>query len=304
VKADAPSGARPAPTRTERFYLDGPSRHFDPRIHAVRNDIADIALAGRLFAPHYAQPEPANCTATFTMVRAAPDVEAEAVSQLLLGEGFAILDAAKGWAWGYCLHDHYVGYVDANALGAASEHSHIVTAALGLVFAAPDIKSPVVARWPLGARFTGIESGGFVACNEGYMHRRHADRIDSIENDPVAVAERFTAAPYLWGGRGAGGIDCSGLIQIALARTGLAVPRDTDQQQAAEMGSPIAPNMKLRRGDLIFFPSHVGFMVDEERLIHANAHSMSVAIEPLGDLVARLKPNHDKPIRDRRRLKP
>lgn len=238
------------------------------------------------------------------MVHVAPDDTAEAVSQLLMGEAFAVLDVAKGWAWGYCVHDHYVGYVPADALGEAVDHSHIVTAATCLVFSAPDIKSPVKARWPLGARFAGVESGGFVVCEDGYVHRRHADLIDSREADAVAVAERFTGAPYLWGGRGAGGIDCSGLIQIALGRIGIAAPRDTDQQQAAELGVALPAGEPLRRGDLIFFPSHVGFMVDGERLIHANAHSMTVAIEPLADLVARLKPNHDKPIRDRRRLTP
>jgi hypothetical protein len=238
------------------------------------------------------------------MLRAAPNAGAEAVSQLLLGEGFAVLDIAGGWAWGYCLHDHYVGYLPADALGEAVEHGHIVSAALALVFAAPDIKSPVLAHWPMGTRFTGIESGGFIACEAGYIHRRHADPIDTLEADPVAVAERFVGAPYLWGGRGDGGVDCSGLIQIALARAGIAAPRDADLQEQAELGATLAANAPLQRGDLIFFPNHVGFMVDGDRLIHANAHSMTVAIEPLADLVARLKPNHDKPIRARRRLHP
>jgi hypothetical protein len=270
----------------------------------VRKDIADVALAGRLFAPHYAEPQHRGCVLISAMLRAAPDHQAEAVSQLLLGEGFAVLDIAGGWAWGYCLHDHYVGYIPADALGEVSASSHIISTSLALLFAAPDIKSPVVARWPMGARFAGIEQNGFVVCEAGHVHHRHVSRIDVLETDPVAVAEKFVDAPYLWGGRGDGGVDCSGLIQIALGRVGIAVPRDADLQQQAELGAEIAPDAPLRRGDLIFFPNHVGFMVDGERLIHANAHSMTVAIEPLADLVARLKPNHDRPIRARRRLTP
>lgn len=275
---------------------------LDPRIHAVRKDIADVDLAGRLFAPHYARPVAAACIAPSTMVRAAPDPRAEAVSQLLLGEGFAVLDIAGGWAWGYCRHDHYVGYIAEEALGEAIEPSHVVSAALALVFAAPDIKAPVAAHWPIGARFAGVETGGFVACDGGYVHRRHVERIGILEADPVAVVERLAGAPYLWGGRGGNGVDCSGLVQIALGRAGLAAPRDTDQQQQAELGAGIAANAPLRRGDLIFFPNHVGFMVDGEHLIHANAYTMTVAIEPLADLIARLAPDHDEPIRDRRRL--
>jgi hypothetical protein len=291
-------------TRTDRFHLDGPTVRLDRRIHAVRKDIADIALAGRLFAPHYARALEASCVVPSAMVHAAPDSGAEAVSQLLLGEAFAVLDIASGWAWGYSRHDHYVGYISAEALGGPVEPTHIVSAALALVFAEPDIKSPVLARWPMGARFVGAESGGFIACEHGYLHRRHAEPIQAREADPVAVAERLTGAPYLWGGRGGGGVDCSGLIQVALARTGVSAPRDTDQQQQAEMGTPLPAHAPLQRGDLVFFPNHVGFMVDSERLIHANAYSMSVAIEPLADLVARLSPNHDTPIRDRRRLCP
>ena len=36
---------------------------------------------------------------------------AEPVSELLPGEGFAVLDVTAGWAWGYRRTDHLVGYV-------------------------------------------------------------------------------------------------------------------------------------------------------------------------------------------------
>lgn len=268
----------------------------------MRRDIADVALAGRLFAPHYAHAYQRGCIVPSAMIRNAPDRGAEAVSQLLHGEGFDVLDVAKGWAWGYCLHDHYVGYVPADALGEPIEPTHFVSVPLALIFAAPDIKSPVIARWAMGARLAGVEANGFVASGRGYIHRRHVTPMGTIEADPVAVAERFVGAPYLWGGRGDDGVDCSGLIQIALARAGVDVPRDADLQQAAELGTELGANEPFQRGDLLFFPNHVGFMTDNERLIHANAHTMTVAVEPLADLVARLAPNHDRPIRARRRL--
>jgi hypothetical protein len=267
----------------------------------VRRDIADLALADRLFAPHYARAEPRACVAPSAMLRAAPKADAPAVSQLLAGEGFAVLDIAAGWAWGYCLHDRYVGYLPVDALGAPVDATHIVTASTTLLFSQPDIKSAVRAVWPMGARFTGVESDSFIACEEGYLHRRHVGPAASFEEDPVAVAERLTGLPYLWGGRGGGGIDCSGLVQVALARINIAAPRDTDQQEAV-LGFDVADGEPLRRGDLIFFPGHVGFMVDGERLIHANAWSMDVLVEPLDTAIARLAPNHDRPVTARRRL--
>ena len=236
------------------------------------------------------------------MVRNAADHGAEAVSQLLHGEGFDVLDVAKQWAWGYCVHDHYVGYVPADALGEPIEPTHLISTPLALIFATPDIKSPVIARWSMGARFVGVEANGFVAAGGGYLHRRHVAAIGASETDPVMVAERFVGAPYLWGARGDGGVDCSGLIQLALARAGIDAPRDADQQEAAALGTELAADQPLQRGDLLFFPNHVGLMTDGERLIHANAHTMTVVVEPLTDLVARLAPNHDRPIRARRRL--
>jgi len=304
VKAGRTAEDPIAPSPTKRFHLSGPSLSFDPRVDAVRRDIADIALAGRLFAPHYARPRHHGCVATSAMLRARPDHAAEAVSQLLLGEGFAALDIAGGWAWGYCLHDHYVGYVPADALGEPVAATHIVSAARALVFVAPDLKSPVVATWPMGARFAGVEQDGFIACDAGYLHRRHVMRVDEREPDAVAVAERLIGAPYLWGGRGDGGADCSGLIQTALGRAGIAAPRDTDQQLDAGLGAEIRPDAPLRRGDLIFFPAHVGMMADGERVIHANAYTMDVTVEPLAELVARLAPDHEQPIIARRRLYP
>ncbi len=269
-------------------------------MHAVRRDVADIALADRVFAPHYARATPCHCVTASTMLRGAPGDEAIAVSQLLAGEAFALLDVAAGWAWGYSAHDNYVGYVRADALGRQPEATHVVPAASALVFAEPDIKSPLVATLPIGARLSGVDDRGFVAGAGGFVHPRHLRAIDPPESDPVAVAERITGMPYLWGGRGGGGIDCSGLVQVALGLCGIAAPRDSDQQRV--LGREIAPGQPLRRGDLIFFPGHVGLMVDADRMIHANAYRMAVTIEPLADVVARLSAAHAEPVLARRRL--
>ena len=216
-----------------------------------------------------------------------PDLSARAASQLLRGDAFAVIDLSGGWAWGYGLHDRYVGYVREEALGPVEEPSHVVRTSQALIFAQPDIKSTVVGRWPIGASFSGEPQAGFVGCVEGYLHDRHVRPIGEPDRDPVAVAERLIGAPYLWGGRGSGGIDCSGLVQLALALCGIAAPRDTDLQRAA-LGDEIDADDPLRRGDLIFMPGHVGMMVDADRLLHANAFWMAVTVEPLAAVVARL----------------
>lgn len=270
----------------------------DPRVHAFRPDLADAALRGRVEAARFVEPELRACTAGRAAMRAAAHDNAVAVSELLWGEGFAVLEEAGGWAWGWSVHDHYVGHVRAEALGpAAPPPTHRVMATQALLFCAPSIKAPVLARPPMGAPVAALgEDGDFLAVAGGFLHRRHLAPADRPEPDPVSVAARLMGAPYLWGGRSAAGVDCSGLVQVALGLCGIAAPRDSDQQRAA-LGRPVDPNGPLARGDLVFFPGHVGFMADPVTLLHANAHWMAVVAEPLADVVARLRgAGHPDPV--------
>jgi cell wall-associated NlpC family hydrolase len=96
----------------------------------------------------------------------------------------------------------------------------------------------------------------------------------------VAVAESLIGSPYRWGGRASTGLDCSALVQLALAVAGKPVPRDSGPQH--DIGTALQDIDDLQRGDLVFWAGHVGIMQDGDRLLHANAHHMAVASEPLG----------------------
>jgi hypothetical protein len=292
-------GTAASPER-KRVMLDGISSQYDARVRAIRADLADVALAELYFAPHYAAPVVRSCAATSVMLRGAPGDGAGAVTELLHGEAFHMLDARAGWAWGYCGHDHYVGYVPTDILGEPVVPTH-VTRALAPVFSQAAIKAPIVRMLPTGAQVAGTIEGDFLAMADGFVHVRHVRAPEATERDWVAVAERTLGTPYVWGGRGGLGLDCSGLLQTALAACGIAAPRDTDQQAQA-LGVALGDDAELRRGDVIFFPGHVGLMLDGERLIHANAHWMAVTIEPLSDVIDRLKDKHEQPVTGRRRI--
>jgi hypothetical protein len=292
---------RNAPPERIRFKLDGRSVKLDTRVHAARGDLADLALAGVLFSAHYARAVELTCVAAGAPVLASDRPKSQAVSELLRGESFHALDVTADWAWGFCGHDGYVGYVRREALDVREvANSRIITGTAPL-FSAPDIKSPIADYWPRGALFAAEATGDFFACAEGYVHQRHVAAIDALEADWVAMAERYLDQPYVWGGRGHRGVDCSGLVQVALGQCGIKVPRDTDLQRDG-IGSAIDADTPLRRGDFIFFPGHVGMMTDDEHLLHANAHWMSVVIEPLADVVGRLAADHAEPIVARRRI--
>jgi hypothetical protein len=97
------------------FALGGPSNPPDPATHAYRKDLADIALASRVIASHYAQPL-AKILASATTLRARASGDSEAVRELEAGERFDMLDNSLGWAWGYAGNDRLVGYVPSNSL--------------------------------------------------------------------------------------------------------------------------------------------------------------------------------------------
>ena len=230
------------------FFLSGPSRTLDPRVNAMRGDLADVALAGKHFSPHYASPIERFCAIPFAPICDKPN--GGQVSELLAGEAFMLLDISGGWAWGFSKHDHYVGYIDAETLSESA--------------------APVSA-------FTA--------------------------GDPVQAAHSFLDQPYVWGGRGGVGLDCSGLIQRSLAVAGIAAPRDSDMQQAS-LGTEIAAEAPLQRGDLVFFPGHVGMMVDTENLIHATRNEGKTLVEPLAAVISRIAENYETPILSRRRISP
>ena len=130
----------------------------------------------------------------------------------------------------------------------------------------------------------------------------HLVPIDTRESDHVAVAERFLGIPYLWGGRSSLGIDCSGLVQTAFAACGVPAARDTDLQEMS-LGDAIGLDPAgWQRGDLLYWPGHVGMVRDAESFVHATAHTMTVTIEGLAEGLARIEAS-GTPLRTVRRVR-
>ena len=128
------------------YTLSGHSLVGDKRTTPIRGDLADISLAGKLFAPHYAVPMLRTGIAPVTEIHAEAHATSMPVSALMHGEEFAVLDVAGEWAWGYCLHDNYLGYVRFAELGDDFDATHIVSAPATLLVSAPSTKAQVLAR--------------------------------------------------------------------------------------------------------------------------------------------------------------
>lgn len=264
---------------------------LDPRTNPYRRDIAAKHLEGRVEAMHFADGTLREVIEPIADIRRDPAHEAPLDTQAMKGERITVYEVSEeGWAWGQLASDNYVGYLSANALGPVGPlPSHRVTVPRTFGFPGPDIKLPPMVALPLSARIDVRRQTETFALNEFGWHfpLSHVAPLSQRQPDFVAVAEMFLNAPYLWGGKTSLGIDCSGLVQVALQAAGIACPRDTYMQEAA-LGHPVSLDA-IRRGDLVFWKGHVAIARDGKTLIHANGHHMMVAIEPLTDAVIRIK---------------
>lgn len=284
------------------------SESLDHRSHAYRPDLADVRLKGQVTAQRYTEGTPGEVIVPLADIRPRPDADCSIDTQVLLGEALTVFDISSGWAWVQSAADGYVGYVREEAIReGASEATHVVSVPRSFVYPGADLRFPHLQTLSMGSRVRIVgeaETRGtpYALLEDGSaIIDTHLRRVDeTAAEDAVAVAARFIDTPYLWGGRTGFGIDCSGLVQLALAMTGQSAPRDSDQQ-AAGLGSVIdAESDGLQRGDLVFWKGHVGFLEDPDTLLHASGGTMYVTREPLQAAIDRIAGLYGQPTGYRR----
>ena len=273
--------------------------HLDSRLHAFRPDLADVNLKGRVSAARYVQGAALEVVAPIAPLFGETSATARQTTQALLGERLAAFETTSEWVWGQLQRDGYVGYISRASVSAElTNPTHRVAVPLTFSYPQPDIKSQVPVTLPMNARLEIVESGEkFSKLSSGrYVFSRHLKPLHEAGPDFVAVAERFLDVPYLWGGKTAQGLDCSGLVQTALEACGISAPRDTDMQEAQLGRQQMINDLDaLRRGDLVFWKGHVGIMADSKTLLHANGHHMLTVKEPLVDAVSRIAGVYGQP---------
>ncbi|MGN1286828.1 MAG: C40 family peptidase, partial [Bradyrhizobium sp.] len=251
-------------------------------------------LEGKVKAARFVEGETFEVVDAIAPLQRSPAADAEQMTQTLRGERITVYDRnGEGWAWGQLADDGYVGWLPEAALakpGAAATHK--VTALRTLAFPGPSIKLPPVEALAMGSKLAIVrEDGAFAVTREGWhLPRQHLAPLDAMAQDFVAIAEQFVGTPYLWGGKSSLGIDCSGLVQIALTAAGTGCPRDSDMQQEG-LGRELttAESKHLQRGDLIFWKGHVAIARDATTIVHANAHHMATVVENTHAAIARIK---------------
>jgi hypothetical protein len=269
------------------------SIHDDPRTTPARSDLAAKYLEGRVQAARFVEGTLREVLVPQAPLRGEARPDASLCTEALKGELVTVYETTdEGWSWGQLQSDNYVGWLPTEALGEVGERAtHKVAVARTLVFPGPSIKIAPIESLSFGCRLViaRIEPPFAITVTNGFVPLPHVVDVSCSEADFVAVAELFLGVPYLWGGKTSVGLDCSALVQLSLGACGVSCPRDSDLQEQM-LGSPIKPDLlDLERGDLVFWPGHVAIVRDGTTLIHANAHHMAVAIEPIAEAVARIR---------------
>ncbi len=266
-----------------------PMTELDRRLHAYREDLADVALEGQVEAERFTEGQPGVVRVGVADLRRAPDPTLGIDTQLLFGETVTVYDVQEGWAWVKNHRDGYVGYLAADTLdGPTGEATHHVAALRTFLYAEPDMKTPVLGALSMTSplRIVGTRDGYAEVAGAGWVFAAHVAPRDTHASDHVATALAFRGLPYRWGGKASVGLDCSALVQMVLHRAGHACPRDSDMQ-ADTVGVLVEDEGDIERGDLLYLPGHVAIALDDETVVHATANSMDVCVEPLGAVVER-----------------
>lgn len=257
---------------------------MDKRTTPFSGRIAHVSLQGQV-AAQFTEGEFAQIILPVTDLLDKP--AGARCRQLLMGSNVLLIDRDQGHVFVQSLRDGYCGWITEKAVGRGPEVTHWVAAPATHLYSEPLVQSQEKARLSIGSRLAVVGAwGAWANTPHGYVPMCHIRPLDHEAPDAVSIAESLLGTPYLWGGNSSFGLDCSGLVQMALHAIGRHCPGDSDMQMA--MGRGLSPTESLQRGDLIFWRGHVAMVVNTTLLIHANGHTMSVSYEGIKEAIARI----------------
>lgn len=247
---------------------------LDPRTTLARPDLAEQALEGVVRAKVFRAVEPRHCAVAIAPMWAEADEGSEQLDQLLFGEVFDVLDARGDFVWGRARRDGMVGWIEAGVLADGAPLATHRVAALWADGDGPDGAFEL----PLNALVVVEREEGETAVLTGGDRMALSDLspIGEFEPSPVDVAERFIGTPHEMGGRSPEATDCSGMVQQALYACGLAGPRYASMQR--DLGAAVDP-ADARRGDLVLWDGHAGFVFGPGLVLHASGRHGEVLVE-------------------------
>ena len=208
-------------------------------IRASRRRAPDLAakhLEGKVEAARFVEGEEHEVIDAVAPLRRAPSHDAALDTEALKGERVTVYETnEEGWAWGQLERDGYVGWLPDATLLAPRPHADPQGRGAAHVRVPRPVDQAAAGRDAAARREDRrrAHDGTFAVTAAGASCPAASRAARHDRHDFVAVAERFLGVPYLWGGKTSLGLDCSGLVQVALTACGIACPRDSDMQEQA-----------------------------------------------------------------------
>ena len=219
-------------------------------------------------------------TCTVTPVRQEPSEGSEQLTQLLFGEVCEVLDRLPRWTKIRSTLDGQEGWVDFKMVSPdeIGENWTLPTTVVATPIAlATSLEDGEELRLTLGTRLPSYEHGIFEVLGKQYII--DPTSVDVSQQRIENVAQSLLNAPYLWGGKNAMGMDCSGFTQVVYSVFGVNLLRNAREQMT--QGEVVASLAEAQPGDLAFFDhadrdpkatniSHVGLLLDNQTIIHCS----------------------------------
>ncbi len=235
------------------------------------------------------------CLLGIIPVRKQPDHASELVNQLIFGDSFAIIEEQNDWARIAGIFDGYEGWITQNSFEEFDQFVFTkLDEAIFWIVCDPiakikNVNTSETFYIPGGSTIFGYKEDDltFNIINNWYqfMEKPKLNNVRGAGN-LGKMAYRFINSPYLWGGRTALGIDCSGFTQIVYKLLNIVLPRDAEEQ--VKKGHTINFLAETKEGDLAFFDNeegeivHVGILLSNSEIIHSSGRVRIDAIDQTG----------------------